>query len=64
MKKIFNAIWPYFYFYNIDVVGAKTGKVLTTFDKLANGTVNVLAALATYTIFIFALFGTLYVIAK
>ena len=64
MKKIFNAIWPYFYFYNIDVVNAKTGRVLTTFYKLANGTVNVLAALVTYAIFLFAWLGTLYTIVR
>jgi len=50
MKKKDNILTNPFLLYNIDVVGAKTGKVLTKFEKFLNFSVNAICAWSTYAV--------------
>lgn len=55
-RSLFEKFYDKFVIFNIDLVNAKTGKILSTSDKIINITANIFASLVVYLIMLTVLF--------
>lgn len=59
-RSLFEKFYSNFVLFNIDLVNAKTGKILSTSDKIINNSANIFASLVVYLIMLAIVFCLFY----